>query len=81
MGRQLGGAALNRVVAILVILGLIIAPGCAGAASRSGGPDTVGLFDPTTGVFHLRYANAAGPADLTFGSLGESPGWVPITGD
>ena len=28
--------------------------------------DTVGLYDPSSGNFYLRNANASGPADITF---------------
>jgi hypothetical protein len=45
------------------------------------GNDTPGLYDPATGAFFLKNANAPGPADLvfTFGPL--SVGWTPLAGD
>lgn len=48
------------------------------------GTDTVGLYDPAGGVFHLKNTNANPPggADVFFrcGPTG-NPGWVPLAGD
>jgi hypothetical protein len=43
--------------------------------------DTVGLYQPTVGIFFLRNTNTAGPADLTFGFGPSGDGWTPIAGD
>lgn len=48
------------------------------------GEETVGLYDPSTGVFHLKNCNGNPPpgADVVF-SFGprDNAGWQPITGD
>jgi len=45
------------------------------------GFDSVGLYDPLAGVFHLVDRNGPGPADhvVAFGRPGA--GWLPVTGD
>jgi hypothetical protein len=44
-------------------------------------PDTVGLFQPTVGTFHLRNSNTTGGDHATF-QYGPSPSsWVPLAGD
>jgi hypothetical protein len=44
--------------------------------------DKVGLYDPATGLFHLRNGQSAGPADLTFPfGPGGNAGWKPIAGN
>ena len=44
--------------------------------------DTVGLFDATiNSAFFLRYANAAGPADVAFPYGPPGRGWIPLAGD
>jgi hypothetical protein len=41
--------------------------------------DTVGLYDPAAGRFHLRNRNDAGADDWAF--IYGQPGWVPLAGD
>ena len=41
--------------------------------------DTIGLYDPATSTFFLRFALAPGPADATF--VYGAPGDVPLIGD
>jgi hypothetical protein len=43
-------------------------------------PDTVGVFDPATGTWYLRYDNSPGAPDLQPFAYG-GPGWVGIHGD
>jgi hypothetical protein len=45
------------------------------------GTDTVGLYNPATGIFYLKNSNSAGPADITFAYGPGSLGWKPLTGD
>ena len=48
---------------------------------NSDGTDTIGLFDPTNGIFYLRNSNTDGVADVTF-AFGPKPGAAkPIAGD
>jgi hypothetical protein len=56
-----------------------------GISTRAGqviaSADTVGLYNPATGVFFLRNSNTAGPADVTFQYGPAGQGWRPIVGD
>jgi hypothetical protein len=45
------------------------------------GVDTVGLYNPATGVFYLRNSNSAGFADVTFTYGPAGAGWIPLVGD
>lgn len=45
------------------------------------GRDTVGLYNPTRSVFHLRNSNGAGIADVSFAYGPARGGWTPIAGD
>jgi glucose/arabinose dehydrogenase len=45
------------------------------------GGDGVGLFDPATVTFHLKWSPAAGPEDLTFRFGKRGKGWIPVAGD
>jgi hypothetical protein len=45
------------------------------------GPETVGIFAPSTSEFFLHFTNASGPADLTFQYGPASSGWIPVIGD
>jgi hypothetical protein len=45
------------------------------------GTDTVGVYNPTTGVFYLRNTNNAGVADVAFGYGPGGQGWKPLVGD
>ncbi len=44
-------------------------------------PDTIGLYNPTTGTFYLRDTNSAGVADYTFRYGPAGAGWEPVTDD
>jgi len=41
---------------------------------------TVGLYNPATGMFYLKYSNTPGPADLTFTYGPGGAGWLPLVG-
>jgi hypothetical protein len=45
------------------------------------GADHIGAYDPTSGAFFLRNANAAGVADVVFTFGAGGLGYVPVTGD
>jgi hypothetical protein len=47
----------------------------------TGGPDTIGLYDPATGTFYLRNSNSTGTADYTFAYGDPSQGWKQLIGD
>jgi hypothetical protein len=42
---------------------------------------TVGMYDPTTSTFYLRYSNSSGNADLTFAYGDPSLQWTALVGD
>ncbi len=44
------------------------------------GVDTVGLYDPVTGMWFLRNTNSAGPADNMFSYGPGGLGWLPVVG-
>ncbi|MDO8506985.1 MAG: CHAP domain-containing protein [bacterium] len=43
-------------------------------------PTTIGLYDPTTGIFYLKSSNTTGKADTTF-QYGNGGRWMPLKGD
>ena len=43
--------------------------------------DTVGLYDPVSSQFSLRYENRAGSADAVFPYGPPNAGWLPVVGD
>ena len=45
------------------------------------GVTTVGLYDPATSTFYLKYSNASGGADVAFAYGPAGGGWLPIVGD
>jgi hypothetical protein len=45
------------------------------------GVETVGLYNPATGVFYLRNSNSAGYADVTFTYGPAGAGWKPVLND
>ena len=45
------------------------------------GVDTVGVYNPVTGVFFLRNDNNAGSADEIFQFGPGGLGWIPLRGD
>jgi uncharacterized delta-60 repeat protein len=69
-GRILAVGRSNEQIALARYLGTDEAPRAS---------DTLGLYSPANGAFHLRTVNAAGPADVSF--LYGSPGLVPLSGD
>jgi len=42
---------------------------------------TVGMYDPTTSTFYLRYSNSGGNADMTFAYGDPTLGWTALVGD
>jgi parallel beta-helix repeat protein len=49
-------------------------------ANPAGPGGGIGVFDPTTGIWHLRNEVSAGVADQGVFAYG-LPGWIPVTGD
>lgn len=47
--------------------------------ANPGGPQTIGIYDPTAAVFHERNSNTPGPADMQV-PYGNS-NWIPLAGD
>ncbi len=45
------------------------------------GVDTIGLYNPATGIFYLRNTNSTGVADLQFTYGPAGMGWTPVVGD
>ncbi len=45
----------------------------------TGGPDTIGIYDPTNAVFHIKDTNTPGSADI-IKPYGNS-NWIPLSGD
>lgn len=45
------------------------------------GSDTIGVYDPSTGIFYLRDSNNDGPANAQFAYGAPNAGWQPIVGD
>ncbi len=43
--------------------------------------DTIGLYDPEAGFFHLKNSNAGGKADIPYRYGPAGAGWLPIMGD
>jgi hypothetical protein len=42
---------------------------------------TVGMYDPTSSTFYLRYTNSSGNADKVFGYGDATQHWTPVVGD
>ena len=44
-------------------------------------PETIGLYDPVTGIFYLRNSNSGGSADAAFRYGPTNTDWTPLAGD
>ena len=48
---------------------------------QAGGFDSIGLYDPETSTFHLKYETTSGPPDVSIWYGSGGGGWYPIAGD